>query len=419
MYCSFIVLLTVSSAYAQSGWFQQNSGTSDTLYGVHFTSYNTGYTCGKGGIMLKTTNGGINWFPLNTTVTATLYRVYFVNQNTGIAIGQGGIIIRTTNSGTLWGILVNTGIHGFLKGIYFIDQNTGFITGWKGYFLKSTDAGANWDVSVLDSAKDFESVYFVNNLTGFVAGLAGICFKTTDGGLSWTYLTLDVSKNFYSIRFINDMTGFVVGGWINATIIMTTNTGTNWSPMLGGATGVRLYDLYFVNQDTGYICGRDGYIMKSVNGGINWVTQNTPTTNYLWSIFFASTDTGYTVGCNGTILKTVSGGEPIGLRKISNIVPDKFILYQNYPNPFNPVTRIKFQIPSSHISPERGMQNISLIVFDILGREVVTLFSSPWRTIGGAAYEVEFYGTNYPSGVYYYRLSASEFTETKALVLVK
>lgn len=412
IYRIIIIILTAfccnRCVFSQSGWFQLNSGTNDTLYGVHFTSNSTGYVCGKAGIMLKTTDGGLNWQPLFSSVYVTLYRIYFIDQYTGIAIGQNGTIIRTTNSGLIWGILVNTNFDGFLKGIYFLDQYTGYIAGWKGLFIKTTNAGAGWSVNVIDSARSFESVYFINSSTGFITGLSGIYYKTTDGGANWQYQNLDVSKNFHSVRFVNSLTGFIIGGYINATILMTTNSGSNWIPMLGGATGVRLYDMKFVNQDTGYICGRDGCIMKSVNSGINWFTQNTPTSQYLWSVFFISRDTGYATGGNGTILKTVSGGEPIGIKKISYIVPDKFKLYQNYPNPFNPETIIKFQCSKS--------ANVKLTVYDILGREIAFLVDQQLKP---GVYEIDFDGTKYPGGAYYYRITASEFSESRIMILVK
>ena len=108
---------------------------------------------------------------------------------------------------------------------------------------------------------------------------------------------------------------------------------------------------------------------------------------------------------------------------IKTEIPYNFSLSQNYPNPFNPKTKIRFQAP---LSPPKGRkQNITLIVYDVLGREVTTLFSSPLERSGEAVYEVEFDGTNYPSGVYFYQLSVFndksllEFTDTKRMVLIK
>jgi hypothetical protein len=113
----------------------------------------------------------------------------------------------------------------------------------------------------------------------------------------------------------------------------------------------------------------------------------------------------------------ISFYEIIGLKKISNIASE-YKLYQNYPNPFNPVTRIRIQAPLS--PPEGGKQIVSLKIYDVLGREVSTLLSSPWGRIGGATYEVEFDGASFASGIYFYKLTVgSEYSEVKKMVLVK
>ncbi|MGA2667908.1 MAG: T9SS type A sorting domain-containing protein [Ignavibacteria bacterium] len=107
----------------------------------------------------------------------------------------------------------------------------------------------------------------------------------------------------------------------------------------------------------------------------------------------------------------------IGIKPISSSVPRSFELYQNYPNPFNPSTKIKFEIrpPLSPLLAKEGT-GVVLKIYDILGREVTTLINEQLKP---GAYEVEFDGTNYPSGVYFYKLTAGEFTETKRMVLIK
>lgn len=99
---------------------------------------------------------------------------------------------------------------------------------------------------------------------------------------------------------------------------------------------------------------------------------------------------------------------PIGIVKNSNSIPSRFQLYQNYPNPFNPITRISFDIP------KRGL--VVLKIFDILGREVSVLvneFKQPGR------YNINFNSENIASGVYFFRLTAGEFTETRKMMLIK
>jgi len=91
-----------------------------------------------------------------------------------------------------------------------------------------------------------------------------------------------------------------------------------------------------------------------------------------------------------------------------SVIPKEFRLEQNYPNPFNPSTTIRYQIPiNSHVS---------LKVYDVLGNEVATLVDE-YREAG--RYEVEFNAKGLASGVYFYKLQAGIFVETKKMLLVK
>ena len=111
----------------------------------------------------------------------------------------------------------------------------------------------------------------------------------------------------------------------------------------------------------------------------------------------------------------------VGIQQISNEIPDVFSLSQNYPNPFNPVTKIKFSLPAVG---QRHAFDLRVTVYDILGREMSTLVNEQLQP---GTYEVEWDGTNYPSGVYFYKLSISDpsassgqgYTETRKMVLIK
>ncbi len=98
----------------------------------------------------------------------------------------------------------------------------------------------------------------------------------------------------------------------------------------------------------------------------------------------------------------------IGVNTIGNTIPREFKLEQNYPNPFNPNTIIKFQIKDSRF--------VTIKVYDILGREITTLINEK-KSPG--IYEVSFDGSNFASGVYFYRIQAGDFVRVKRMVLIK
>lgn len=110
-----------------------------------------------------------------------------------------------------------------------------------------------------------------------------------------------------------------------------------------------------------------------------------------------------------------------------NLTPTTFKLLQNYPNPFNGITRIKFYLPSnSHINKDNRINinstsqtdkiPVSLKVYDSLGREVAILIN---EEMSSGIYETEFRANQLPSGVYFYQLAASNFMETKKMILLK
>lgn len=113
-----------------------------------------------------------------------------------------------------------------------------------------------------------------------------------------------------------------------------------------------------------------------------------------------------------TVKAVCSRGMLIGLEQISSNVPNEFFLFQNYPNPFNPNTNIKYQIAKNSF--------VKLTIYDVIGREVQTLVNEKqnagtyridWSAAGG--------GNNFASGVYFYKLEAGGFEQTRKMVLIK
>jgi len=102
--------------------------------------------------------------------------------------------------------------------------------------------------------------------------------------------------------------------------------------------------------------------------------------------------------------------------------PITFNLYQNYPNPFNPSTTIKFSIPNVTLSLSSRAESrdegsrVQLKVFDVLGKEVVTLVNEE-KPAGN--YEINFDASGLSSGIYFYKLSTGTFMETKKMILLR
>ena len=117
---------------------------------------------------------------------------------------------------------------------------------------------------------------------------------------------------------------------------------------------------------------------------------------------------GWTVGSFGRILKTETGGLTFVENKDENISAFNYQLFQNYPNPFNSSSNIYYSVPKH--------SQITLTVFDLLGREIKTIVNE-YKPPGN--YSVQFEANDLESGIYLYRLKTEKFFQFKKLLLVK
>lgn len=169
------------------------------------------------------------------------------------------------------------------------------------------------------------------------------------------------------------------------------------TPELGWAVGI-----------TGDIYYMWGIIANTTDGGETWSLQECPTDQWPLEVFFVNSEIGWVTAYSGVILKTNTGGLlAVEQDKIKN-KPSNFFLSQNYPNPFNPSTKINFSIPQTRF--------VTLKIYDIIGKEISTLINEE-KPAGN--YEVEFNGSNLSSGVYFYKIKAGSFINTKKFVLIK
>ena len=119
------------------------------------------------------------------------------------------------------------------------------------------------------------------------------------------------------------------------------------------------------------------------------------------------------VGTNGGGLAIYHEGGIVSVNNRKENLPAGFVLYQNYPNPFNPSTTIKYAIPAIN---NREATKVKLVVYDLLGREVATLVNGE-KSAG--SYQAYFDGSALTSGLYFYKLQAGNFIQTRKMLLIK
>jgi hypothetical protein len=309
-------------------------------------------------------------------------------------------------------------------------------TGYDGVYL-STNNGQNWAQTSYTENTVF-SLASSGNYTCIGTDNNGGIYLTTNNGQNWTR-TLDINTRYYAL--VSTGSTFYAGTYDNG-LYKSTNYGYNWtqtslntaqigclavsgSYIYAGKSGSGIYyssdggvnwlqTLSGINvrtllaNDSIVIAGTSmNGVLVSTNHGQTWKNKNDnlPISN-IASLQFSN---GYVIaGTNGRSVWKRPLSEIIGIQNISTEIPSKYSQSQNYPNPFNPTTNIKFSIVNSG--------EVKLVVYDIQGREVQTLVN---ESLKPGTYEAAFDGSQFTSGVYFYKLITDGFTETKKMILIK
>ncbi|HEY3251579.1 MAG TPA: YCF48-related protein [Ignavibacteria bacterium] len=415
----FIVNCSLLIVNCFGQWLQQISGITGQLRDCDFINQNTGWACGDNGVVLKTTNGGVNWIQQNTGVFKLLEGIDAVDANILYSVGWFQTILKSTNGGTNW-IIIRDGPTGtgstFFK-CFFLNSLTGWLLrSGGGYVLRTTNGGMTFDSTFTNNSFN-RDIYFKDALTGVLCGDGAWVMKSTDGGVTWTQIQLPLltgAPNLYRLSFVNDY-GWTIGegseSGLGKLVFRTTNFGSSWDSIgrVPYPSNNLNYSVFFSSLNTGYCGGTFGYIFKSTNGGFNWLQQTVPIDGYRGDFWFANDSLGWVVGGGGYILKTTNGGSYVALEPISNLIPKKFNLFQNYPNPFNPVTEIKFALPQNSF--------VTVKVYDVLGELVAILVKNEFKDAG--YYSAQFDGTNLSSGIYFYTIEAGDYKDSKKMILIK
>lgn len=303
-------ILAFGQVHSQSEWYPLNSGTTEHLRDVYFSSTNTGFVVGGEYVptILKTGDGGNTWSKQTFQTGYFVASIRFTDANTGFAAGGSddvGTIFKTIDAGETWN-LQTLGSNRFY-GISFPESNIGYAAGVAATIVKTTDAGASWTTLNPATSAWFSSLYFIDANTGWVVGQNGTILKTTDGGETWITQNSGTGEWINSVFFINADNGVACAK--NGIIIKTSNAGVSWSQIFSG-TNKSLNKVYFLDESTGYIVGDDGLLLKTTDAGNTWIQLNTGTTTALSSVHFTSANIGYICGNEGTLLKTTDSEYP-------------------------------------------------------------------------------------------------------------
>ncbi|MFZ1461960.1 MAG: T9SS type A sorting domain-containing protein [Ignavibacteria bacterium] len=244
------------------------------------------------------------------------------------------------------------------------------IMGWK--------TGIRFDGSGVGDASQYDTIQLRNNI---LAGNLRLADSTGTGAFA-PQAWLQNSSFGNTVFAQNTQVQLTSPFSIYPDVPLPANNVNYWIPQAGSPA---LSGSSFSNPN---LSGFENVTYRGAFGNANWTSN--------WSQF------------------NPKNYEIISVRQISSAIPENFSLKQNYPNPFNPVTKLEFEISNSGF--------VSLKVFDLTGKEVAVLIN---QNLSPGSYETEFnagnsgQGNNFASGVYFYKLEADGFVQTKRMMLLK
>ena len=405
VYASGVYGNNMKSTDAGTTWTSLLAGINTYIFSSYFINANTGFASMSSGYILKTTNGGTNWTEyLTPTSGNNIVGLQFVDANTGYAVPVSGYdqLLKTTNAGTNWAISV-PGINNYVNSLNFLNANTGILLTYYSTF-RTTNGGTNW--TFIDSVNfTLNGLQFVNSLTGYTSyyNSPNTFFrKTTNGGLNWSLLPGSLSNAYVvAYKFRNSSTGYAVAAGYMYT---TSNGGNNWTQ--SGNTGLSVQTMELIDSTTILLGSVYGELKKSTDGGVSFTSIPFVSQNGITTMSFINSMTGWVMGQGGMIVKT--SDLLTGNGEIVSQTPRDFNLAQNYPNPFNPNTVIRFQLSV--------VSNTTLKIYDITGREVQTVVNEKLQP---GVYEKSFDGSKLTSGVYFYKITVNDISETRKMLLIK
>ncbi len=423
--------------------------------------------CGlyQGGLY-RSTDEGINWNQVDLGNDYITPKLFICDDSGGIVfLSSDNKIYRSSDNGSTWNIVFDFIGQGILiDEINVTDDGSIYICGLtffvEAYVMYSHDGGNTWNQYIFPNESEAVSLYTKQNIVYAVLDDNTIS-KTTDGGVAWnsipsnpwssqpasmTFLpngaSLVGTQNegvFYSAANDDNWTTFNTGipnisGMYGSIEVITSNenmqlflgTAINGTFINNSFTPVELTSFNAtVNNDevklnwiTSTETNNNGFEIERLNlkseiPSHEWkrigFVQGHGTTTERQSYSFIDNDVSS--GKYNYRLKQLDYDGTFSYSKEIEVIfnnPAKYNLSQNYPNPFNPSTTIKYELPNNGF--------VSLKVYNILGREVASLIN---KNQNAGAYTINFNASNLASGIYYYRIHAGNYTQTKKMILLK
>ena len=404
------------------------------------------------GGVFRTTNAGTNWEPASVGITQSFIQNLSLDSNYLFA-GTSSGLFRSTDAGDSW-IELELGRPAVenITAAVARSRSTGtgilFFGTQYGVIYQSTDDGMSWLPADTVTPSDGIGAFAVSGDNVVAAGTFN-AFVRTDSSGKWVTVPFGYSTDAVADLASSGNDLFAAAAYQG--VFRSTDHGWTWA---ASNTGIADVDVHSIAAGETYLLAgteRTRYlnsqgVYRSTDKGSTW-THVDWTLDWIGALkiidarvfagtangVFVSSDTGSTweyvgVGMEGATVETLesdgeflyagTSGRGVWRRPLTEMItsvaqtgadlPNQLSLCQNYPNPFNPTTTIRYGLPSR--------SHVLLAVYNTLGQKVAELVNAD---VDAGYHEVQFNARNLASGVYFYRLTAGSFVETKKLLLVR
>jgi len=271
--------------------------------------------------------------PLETrkiAISDRFFDVEALSETRAIVVGYGGKILTTNDGGRSWEVLPS-GTDGALYSVHFVDANDGWISGQDGLILHTDDGGKTWHKQITGTRLYLFAISFLDRERGWAVGDRATMLHTTDGGKHWAIKKLAQTKGLtaeeaiasqdpvlYDVFFLDEQNGWVVGEF--GKIYHTSDGGKTFVEQEESLLGHGVFDVLdiptffgvrFSNPQEGTTAGIDGKIARTRDGGTTWrfdpMKLEYPLIDPLFTTVPLSDGSAWAVGAAGEVLRLDPG----------------------------------------------------------------------------------------------------------------
>ena len=397
-------------------WSNSSPSAFTNYYAVDIIDFGNGAIVGSNNFpsegvtvqLLGTTNFNYRT-PVPMGVNTELRGVDFVDTGggsaTGYAVGDGGVIIKTTSGGMIWSSVPSLTTD--LLGVSFVDENIGWAVGSGGTIFHTVDGANNWVSQTSGTRFALNDVHFVDENNGWAVGNGGVLLRTVDGGSTWNFEDIGITKNLNGIYFTDIDNGWVVGR--DGTVLKYSNTIVPVEYLF--FDGQIKDEKVILSWASASEINNEGFeVQRSSDGNkfskVGWVQGNGNSTErhtYTFTDNAAKPNTTYYYRLKQMDMDGTEAYSEI--RSISLIDKSRFNISEAFPNPTSHDTNFEVNMP------EAGA--IELSVFDLKGRVI----KSQTTHLAKGTSSIRLQTTDSPSGQYYVKLQAARAVEYRKLLV--